>query len=89
MLCDWTTYDPSTDAVARDIVYPDDAVEGYILYHNPKHQYHYVSDQAAHEAWIMIQTDSTHHKGTDIQSTADASSKLILPRCPTYSFSHS
>ncbi|CAK1367573.1 unnamed protein product [Cercospora beticola] len=64
MLCDWSTYDPAQDAIARDIVYPDDAVETYVIYHNPKHRFFYSSNQTSEEAWIMVQTDSSHAKGS-------------------------
>ena len=63
MLCDWSTYNPRTDAVARDIVYPDDAVETMQIFHNPKHKYYYLSDQKDDEVWIMVQSDSSHQKG--------------------------
>ncbi|PPJ52978.1 hypothetical protein CBER1_10952 [Cercospora berteroae] len=63
MLCDWSTYDPPQDSIARDIVYLDDAVETYVIRHNPKHQFYYISQQKADEAWIMVQTDSSHTKG--------------------------
>ncbi|PIA95728.1 hypothetical protein CB0940_10833 [Cercospora beticola] len=63
MLCDWSTYKPDQDSIARDIVYPDDAVETYVIYHNPNHQFYYVSQQTSEEVWIMVQTDSSHPKG--------------------------
>ncbi|GIZ49085.1 hypothetical protein CKM354_001212500 [Cercospora kikuchii] len=63
MLCDWSTYEPDQDSIARDIVYPDDAVETYVIYHNPNHRFYYVSQQTSEEVWIMVQTDSSHAKG--------------------------
>lgn len=63
MVCDWTTYDPKTDVIARDMVYPEDAVETYLAFHNPGHKFYYLSGQREDEAWIMVQTDSTHDRG--------------------------
>ncbi|QIW97798.1 hypothetical protein AMS68_003316 [Peltaster fructicola] len=63
MLCDWNTYDVKKDIIARDLVYTDGQLETYVGMHNPKHQYHYLSDQLADEVWIMVQSDSVHGKG--------------------------
>ncbi|KAF2206287.1 hypothetical protein CERZMDRAFT_72240, partial [Cercospora zeae-maydis SCOH1-5] len=81
MLCDWSTYDPTQDAIARDIVYPDDAVETYVIHHNPKHQFYYISQQTSEEAWIMVQTDSSHCKG--VAHTAFPVAQRLEPPCST------
>ena len=63
MLCDWNTYDPAEDVIARDLVYTDGQLETFVAFHSPKHKYHYVSDQQEDEAWVMIQCDSDHGRG--------------------------
>lgn len=63
MLCDWQTYEPETDSIARDIVFSHEAIESYMIFHNPGHRFYYISEQKPHEAWIMVQSDSSHRKG--------------------------
>ena len=63
MLCDWTTYNPTTDSITRDIVYSQDVSETLVIYSNPNHAFYYISAQQDDEAWIMVQSDSTCGKG--------------------------
>jgi hypothetical protein len=80
MLCDWSTYDPKSDVIARDLVYTDGDIETFMGYYNPKHRYHYVSDQREDEAWIFVQCDSTNGKGTAIPGTIDTQALMNSPR---------
>jgi len=56
-LCDPTTVEAS-DYEARDIVRRDSFMETYQIHRRLSHQWYFVSNQTAQEAWLFLQSDS-------------------------------
>ncbi|KAK8104327.1 uncharacterized protein PG998_011360 [Apiospora kogelbergensis] len=55
--CDVRSIDPG-DLVLADQISPGFQGENTLLYFNPRHRFHYVSDQSQDEVWIFKQYDS-------------------------------
>nr|POE69212.1 hypothetical protein CFP56_75650 [Quercus suber] len=57
-VCDASSLDRS-DLQECDVVFRTQVIENYLVQHNSKQRWFYLSDQTPSEAWVFMQADTT------------------------------
>jgi hypothetical protein len=57
-VCDFSTIDLESDALASDLIFLDTPSEDYLLRHNLNHEWYYMKDQAVEDVLILRNANS-------------------------------